>query len=358
MDDDPKNDLLCLVASALVRLSDQPGPGRPIYRHPVTQAYNMLVLEHLIAGIEPPNSVPDMVRLAMTPPAEWGLPDLTLDLPLVERDTRRPTSACYEWSVPLKNPLADRAERRWVQQAIQACKEYKSPESYTAFRRLLVDKPVLTTLDLEYERGLPEACPYRDLLPSYYEPAPASARGADGEYRTCMGCGCLLREGVPGTYICDLYQCRPPGHGAVKEKIPEHKRPLQLSAPLRTFVTGPGLVEKELKQRLAGFDFVMWPEFDTYDVRVEFSDRTYWAVDAKDRADPRRLALELTDPPRHPKWDRFYYVVPNERMESRRGYGTAFERNRPRGRGEQIRLRSVDEFIAEAEAYERGLTGA
>ena len=64
--------LLRTVATAIVQLSRRRAPGDLVYEDGVQRAYNHLVLRCLLAGTEPPASVPGMVTwAARTPLGEW-----------------------------------------------------------------------------------------------------------------------------------------------------------------------------------------------------------------------------------------------------------------------------------------------
>ena len=64
--------LLRTVATAIAQLSRRQSPGDPVYEDGIQRAYNHLVLRCLLAGTEPPASVPGLVTWAsQTPVGEW-----------------------------------------------------------------------------------------------------------------------------------------------------------------------------------------------------------------------------------------------------------------------------------------------
>lgn len=76
------------------------------------------------------------------------------------------------------------------------------------------------------------------------------------------------------------------------------------------FIVVPGLAELKLRDRLAALDGVqisMWPDKDTYDLRVELPSGDVLDVDVKDHA---RAATIISDPPTA-NW----LVVPNSRKQ-------------------------------------------
>lgn len=347
--DVPQRDLLHLLATAFVELSEREAPGEPVYPANVQRAYNLLVLACLRKRVDPPASVPALVRLAAAEaPSEWGL-DLDLPERLVNPVTRTPTDACREWHLPYADPLAERHENEIMLTALARCREAEDPAAYVAFRRLLVERPVLAAVDLDGLLGEVDLFLFADLLPSVYLPATASQRGADGMYATCDGCGCLLYLARHG-WACELDRCRRILHAQVREELPASRRPHQLTAPIRAFITGPGLVEIELEQALTrlGLTVEMWPAFDAYDLRVTFPDGAVWGIDAKDRADARLLGRTLAAPARRPAWTEFFLVVPDHRMRGPLNYRERFRRHCPPEVAAELRLCTVSELTRRA----------
>ncbi len=145
--------LLRMVATALVDLSRRSRLPDPIYSDKVQKAYNHLVVQCLRHRVDPPPSVPDMARWAATRRlAEWPL-DLpadaeSLDEFLVDPVTKVPTQRCYEWEVAGPDAAAELFENEIIRQVFVQCETAKSPQAYTAFRYLLVNRPVLTGLEM------------------------------------------------------------------------------------------------------------------------------------------------------------------------------------------------------------------
>jgi hypothetical protein len=59
--------------------------------------------------------------------------------------------------------------------AINLCRGASAPESYTAFRRLLIERPVLTRGELALLTGEPDLLPVIDLIREQYRPASAGS---------------------------------------------------------------------------------------------------------------------------------------------------------------------------------------
>jgi hypothetical protein len=322
--------LLRTVATAIVLLSRRQAPADPVYEDGVQRAYNHLVLHCIVEGVEPPGSIPEMISWAAgTPLEEWpvDLVEAGISGPevLVDSETRTPTQHCLEWAMPVADAPSELFENTVIEEALVACRAARSPQSYTAFRRLLITKPVLTTPELAALAAEVELMPVFEVIRRSYEPAPA-AYLRNGDYRLCGRCGCLLVPLRAGGYRCDLDRCRADGTLAPGETLPASARVLQLKRPLRVFITSPGIAETDLEAALrrAGLAPEMWPEFDAYDLRIAFSNGTAWAIDVKDWANPSLLAARTQGLRAEPPYDRAFIVVPAYRFRVREDYARAF----------------------------------
>lgn len=330
--------LVKAVASAIVRLSQQPGPQEGVYDAVVQSTYNQLVLLCLQKQRTPPASVPDMARWAATRPIgdtrwPWTLPeDFDRTVTLVDAQTATPTQQCMEWQVAAANVAAEQVENQLMLTAIATCQNAGAPESYTAFRRLLITRPVLTQaqraaladdLDLEL---------LRDLIHRCYEPAPASYL-RDGAYAVCARCRCLLVPIGRDRYVCELDRCRRDQHPRVGATLDARQGGgvYQLTRPMRMFITGPGLAETDLEDALVqrGLRPQMWPNFDAYDLRIEFPRGRVWAIDVKDRANPALLGRSTAPLRPDPPYNAGFLVVPRYRFDEREDYARVYAHHRP-----------------------------
>lgn len=349
--------LLHSVSTAIAQLSRRQVPGDPVYDDSVQRAYNRLVLHCLTSGAEPPASVPGMVAwAAATPLGQWPA-DLTTagiagDEILVDPETRVPTQACLELAMPVADAASELFENVIIAEAREACRAARSPKSYTAFRRLLTTRPVLTAADLVALAAEIELMPTLEVIRRCYEPAPAAFL-KDGAYRLCERCGCLLVPLKNGGFRCELDRCRNDGGTTVGPELPAADRVLQLSRPLRVFITSPGLAETELETSLVKPPLrlkpEMWPQFDTYDLRVPFPDGSAWAVDVKDWASPSLLGARMRPLPPDPPYNRAFIVVPEYRFRVREDYARAFKSALPPGLDRTITICSDAEFLGLAE---------
>jgi hypothetical protein len=346
--------LLRMVASAVVRLSQQSGPQDSVYDSTVQNTYNQLVLLCLRKGQAPPASVPEMVRWAAERPIgewPWSLPD---DFDggeafLVDALTRTPTQQCWEWRVAARDVAAEQVENQLMREAIAECRAANAPESYTAFRRLLIRQPVLTDaeraaladdLDLEL---------LHDVIKRCYEPAPASYL-RDGAYAVCARCQCLLAPIGRDRYVCELERCRRDQHPKVGQMVQARRGGglCQLNRPMRMFITGPGLAETDLESALIQRELrpEMWPNFDAYDLRITLPRGRVWAVDVKDRSNPALLGRSAQPLRPDPPYDEGFLVAPQYRFDEREDYGRVYAHHRSDDLAGRVDLISDVELLA------------
>ncbi|MER7207472.1 hypothetical protein [Streptosporangium sp. NPDC000239] len=358
--------LLHTIATAVVRLSEITDLESFTLPYPAEaqRALDRTVLACLLRGAQPPASLPELLAWCRTRPIE----DWPLDLPqdafgpddfLVDPDSATPTQLCHEWWVRARDSAAEQYDRTVIRWAMRLCRENEAPESYTAFRRLLVERPVLTGNDM-FEVATDLALePVRELIGQIYDRVPAGFC-RDGVYVTCARCLTLLVPLTDGGWWCERDRCRRQGQPPAgwRLHIDEVGALSQLRRPLREFVTGPGRAEVDLERELRALRLPveMWPGFDAYDLRITFPDGWVWAVDVKDWAHPGLLSRAATAVRREPPYDEACWVVPRHRVEARPDYLEIYTRNRtPAADG--LPLLTDRQLVAAARARLRGDTG-
>ncbi len=147
--------LLHTIASAVIGLADVEGLASFHLPYPAEaqRALDRLVLACLLRGVEQvPTGVPDMLSWCRTRPLE----DWPLDLPrdafgpgdfLIDPAAAVPTQLCHEWWIQARDTAAAQFDRAVLHTALRLCRQASSPESYRAFRGLLVNRPVLTAAE-------------------------------------------------------------------------------------------------------------------------------------------------------------------------------------------------------------------
>jgi len=204
--------------------------------------------------------------------------------------------------------------------------------AYVAFRRLLIERPVVTALELHQQMGDPSLSLLAEHVRRAYLPVPPEAI-VDGQLHICRTCdNLLLRDSLDGLACADE-RCRRQATWRQGRVLSVRDGVFWLARPLRTFVAAPGRTEIRLSRRVArmGIAVDLWPSFDAYDLRVVFPSGRAWAVDVKDWANPFLLARQVRRIPEAPVWDRAFFVFPQERLR-RPDYLRAF-RNHSRALG-------------------------
>ncbi|MFC8710331.1 hypothetical protein ACFUCQ_10430 [Streptomyces sp. NPDC057197] len=330
------------------------------------RALDALTLQCLRNGATPPAGVPEMVRWARARPlSSWPLDQLPADLfdaadRLIDEGSGEPSQLCHELAVRGHGDSTGRQyDRMVIHEALRVCRAMSAPESYTAFRRLLVTQPVLTEDD-----WAEIACdlfldPVRFLVKEIYAPVPAGFR-RDGSYLCCHRCLTLLHPVSATEWWCERDQCRhqgpaPHGRTLVAAETGELR---QLRKPLRLFVTGPGQAETSLEGELRalGLTVEMWPNFDSYDVRVIFPDGHVWAVDVKDWAHPAFLGRSAAAVRAEPPYDEACWVVPEFRVRARRDYLDSYAKER-RAEADGLRLLTDRQLVRAARLRLAGVRG-
>jgi hypothetical protein len=355
--------LLHTIAGAVIELADMDSLASMSLPYPkeAQRALDRMILMCLQRGISHmPLSVPDLINWCATRPIE----DWPLQLPddafcpddfLIDPEARVPTRLCHEWWFKKADAATKQFDREVIHVALKLCRQAGLPESYTAFRLLLVDRPVLTIAErFELDTDL-YLEPVRELLRTCYVQAPVSYL-RDGAYTTCRRCLTLLTPLPGGTWWCERDACRlkgpaQPGRSLVVADVGD---PYHLQRPLRLFVTGPGRAETDLKRRLlelgdpAGqLHVALWPGFDTYDLRVTFPDGHVWAIDVKDWKHPALLGRAAKTIRPEPPYDQSCWVVPRAQADAHGSYLSTFYRNRPR-HAAALPLLTDDQLVARA----------
>ncbi|WP_075738450.1 restriction endonuclease-related protein [Streptomyces acidiscabies] len=348
--------LLRTLAGGLIALEAATGLDSFTLPYPpeAQRALDRVVLACLLNGEQPPAGLIDLVGRCTQP-----LVTLPLGLPpdvvgpqdrLLDEESGRPTDLCHEWAWRTPDAAVEFRDRQVVRAALRLCREYGDEEAYTAFRGLLVHRPVLTQFEMLGLDGDMVFEPVRNLIRQIYRPVPDSYL-QDGFYTCCDRCRTLLLPTRDGDWWCERDRCRQQGPAPAGLRIPRETsgEVCQLERPLRQFVTGPGRAEADLERDLTalGLDVRMWPGYDAYDLLVEFPDGHRWAIDVKDWAHPVLLGRSARPVPYDPPYDEAFWCVPVHRTRARHDYVAAFERARPTRAG-HLPLLTDHELVSRA----------
>jgi hypothetical protein len=324
-----------LVASGIVQLARRDGRERRLvvpYPDPLQKALDKLTVRCFRLGKSPPTGVPDLLAWSRKPLREWPL---SLDADIAGDQDRfldgaLPTAFCQEWEIDSGDVESEVVERRLLHAVLAACRQASDQAAYEAFRRLLIEKPVLTALQRHIESARPELSRLAGEIQRLYAAAPLEY-ARNGVVATCARCGHLMLPRDAGAWRCSQERCntKPQKYDRL---LPLREEPQWLDMPFRTFISAPGRAELALAGRLRrlGVGVELWPAFDAYDLRVALPDGEVWAADVKDWASPVALARHLDRADelfrRTPRWDRAFFVVAQERLSSRPDYLRTLER--------------------------------
>ncbi|GAA2560638.1 hypothetical protein GCM10010210_38790 [Pseudonocardia hydrocarbonoxydans] len=339
------------LASGIAEFAEQVDSGAPFrlpYPVNLQAAFDQLTLLAWHQGVAPPGSVVELLQLAEVPFGEWAiaLPDAYVDPEESLLVHGRLGTICEELGSLRGDVAGEMRENFLIRVVIDKCRAADAPDSYVAFRQLLIERPAITALDLDTALTRPELAPLSDELRSAYVPAPPEAI-SDGVVRTCAGCGGLrLPLEDDRTWACEDPSCPDPG-------IPGPDHPavegvLWLRHELRTFITAPGRAELRIAERIRALrvPVVLWPGIDSHDLCV-FDERP-WVADVKAWRHPARLAAHLrrklfTAPP---DAERAYVVIAAEQVKAYPGYVGRLRRECPAVRpGQRIVAVGEAEFL-------------
>lgn len=300
--------LVTMVASGIVDAYEiaQEEHALPVpYPVNLQRALDRLTVFAMARGERPPWGVAELLRWCARPLAEhFPIADGELGDEVFLEDGV-PTREAREWALVARNAEAERIERRVIAKVKGAARSAGRQDVYVAFRRLVIDEPVLSVL--EFNRRLLD--PVLSLVAaaiheSYTAAGPEFLRSDVAI--ACDDCGHLLRwEG--DTAQCRNDRCSRTGPPKEGTRFDASESVMHLHEGIRVSVSAPGVAEMRLwrkftgpKYRAAGLAVHLWPAFDAYDLGLVFPDRTVWAIDVKDWASPVRLAREVSPIPREP----------------------------------------------------------
>lgn len=334
--DDPDVRFVGNVARALVDLDQVEGllAFRLPYPASAQRALDQWVLRSLQEGAIPPASVPGMVEFCQQRPVvDWALNNLPESAfsersLLLSEEHGLLTDLCHELAltVGVANPWAEIS--RVLDGAADLCRERRDVQAYAAFRRLLVETPVLdneavTSIAFRMDLGPLEVIP-KELY------AEVSGRWRQrGEARECAACRHLAVPLGPDSWVCESDRC---GGMATERAWFADDGPLfQLNRVYRQFVSRPGQVLLELANRLAecGVDVVTWPGYGSYDIRIVFRDGHSWAVQLVDWSSPALAGAAAVPVVDSPQADEAFRVVPARRLAADPHYVRTFAQFQP-----------------------------
>jgi hypothetical protein len=304
-----------------------------------------------------PTDFSTLSRMAQLSIYDWGI-DVSWEpdgeyaaATLLENDEI--TLACVALAMPGQDPEAEIIENAGYKLLKSICQDNRKGQAmYVAFRRMVIERPVLPswTSAILMDPVLAGIERIDEIVGAFYQPVPDSLV-INGAIPTCSVSGTILRRARSGFHT----ECRDPE--AIKlARSGEYRavkwRPgaIHLRRPFRLYWCLPGIAELELAGKLmaAGWTCELWPGLDRVDIEAtsgNFSRRI--AVDVKDYVSPENLAVRFDGFKEYSSSHECYLVVPDYVATISRGFERRFEAVRAARGKSPVKLRAVSDLLDE-----------
>ncbi len=297
---------------------------------------------------EQPVGVDELYAWCAKPLSEWPFSgsfiseagfnqtDRLIDLDLLNADNCGLTSLCEDWARSRLDARSEIDEERIMPAIRDICRTAsRGQKIYTDVREFIITHPVVSESDLdEFCQDLPTGI--FNLLSAEggaYVPVPSSLTWKD-RFHVCPYCGSILMPtdaiAPSGSDVCHERRCRDKRKRPA-QVIEANGRVRRLINGMRRYVAEAGKSEIRLKEQLteSGIQVELWPDLDAYDLLLTFPNNQRWAIDVKDWVDPIALGLYVSRRgpsaiPNHPRWDRGFYVFPDDLKTKRPTYVAQF----------------------------------
>lgn len=330
------------------------------YSGPFKFALDRLASLMVINGTNFPKSMPELLALFALPLNEWwpgSLPDeIDGRFPLLTDDGEFDEQIeDYLFDSDLKLTFGESfykirsvIDQKEISDMVLRARSGSSDlaDQYVIARRFLIENPWIGG---RFESLPNDLVTFREVVTRSYIKVPKSALH-DGVYWLCPYCrGILVWDGNKPRCAKPSICARQSSDYLEMQALKPEPDMLCLKKSIHSRVCLPGIPEIDLyrklleKQKYASSKIQkvdLWPDADTYDIRIAFNDGTAWAIDVKDYANPVALAKKITGkqiPNFGHKvfgWSKAFYVIPDYREEYSLGYlakvREIFSRNKPK----------------------------
>jgi hypothetical protein len=250
---------------------------------------SQMFLRSLLANDESvAQNIPEFLDRANKPLINWQLAsdiqNLSPEISLIEDGFT--SEFTRQWQVEGAE-VTKQVQEQVLKDVLDYCQGYQLADEYCAFRKLVIEKPVLEYS--EYRRILSSSKlkPLQDFLVKSY--IDLDKFEEHDLYHFCPRCEYVQRKLANGTYHCRHKFCDRLSaklNLALKPVIPRNKadRYKIVTPGIHQFITVPGISELYLAAefRKLGLRVTLWAEIDEYDLLVEFDKKRRWAIDIKD----------------------------------------------------------------------------
>lgn len=206
-------------------------------------------------------------------------------------------------------------------------------QEYVQLRRFLIESPITTINDIRNQFWRGKYVTFFEVI-KFYEPC------AEGQTQwSCRHCGPLhWEEGALVGIKRGICNHHPPKADHIWQRSSEREPLLRIRTGIHVRTCFPGLPELYLFNRLCKRQqeqpsqlkaVKLWPGVDQYDMRIEFTNGTAWAIDVKDYQHPYQLLSKLKALDGHNGLDyrSAFYVIPDRWIEHNPHYLSFLKNN-------------------------------
>jgi hypothetical protein len=284
-----------------------------------------MYLTSLLQGDEQvPSNLPEFFEWAKNPVVDWKpaaeIKNLSPEVTLIEDGLV--SDFADQWQVT-GSDVEKQVQEKILQDVLEYCRGHQLEDAYRAFRKLIIERPVLPYSEYRCLLSSSQLRPLRDFLIKTYIDLVDLAE--ENIYHFCPRCKYVMRRRRDGSHSCRNMTCErlnaklnlPPVQPISKDKV-EKESYKAVTLGVHRYGTIPGLAEIKLAESLTkmGIRVTLWPLIDEFDLLVEFGRKVSWAIDVKDWSylDEERLKSVQY----YPDATETFVVFPDEREESLR----------------------------------------
>lgn len=315
-----------------------------------------MYLTSLLQGDEEvPSNLPEFFDWAKNPVVEWKpaaeIKHLSPDVTLIEDGLV--SNFAEQWQVTGAD-VEKQVQEKILQDVLEHCRGHQLEDAYRAFRKLIIERPVLPYSEYRRLLSSPQLRPLREFLLQTYIDLVDLAE--ENSYHLCPRCKYVMRRRQDKISSCRNITCEQLSaqlHLPPSPPIPKHEAETwkAVTPGVHRYGTLPGIWEIQLAETLTklGIRVTLWPEIDEFDLLVEFSKKIRWAIDVKDWSylDEERLQKTREKLQRRlSEFTEIFIVFPNEREKALR-ITVVRQQLEPSLGGLQLKL--VSEIISQAE---------
>lgn len=181
---------------------------------------------------------------------------------------------------------------------------------YTCIRQFLVENPICSESKIRLFKI--DNLKYKTQIAEIFRLAYEKALG---NYYICPKCGWTMYFYGRQAYCCNN-SCAEGIFSSEGLAMVESVGDLRLKRGVMRYISIPGQFELRIKEKAEKLNLKaeLWPDKDSYDIKIILPDGSFWAIDAKTYKNPKLLAKDIEFDYGFHRTDaaRVMYVVPDE----------------------------------------------